>query len=155
MRTKKEHLSTPEQICMAAVMLLGREILEQAFLLCHPRTKTDNAYSLNVMCSRWYASDLCKNFRKDMLNKIARISSENGADLTTRSGIISELITAVKSSSSAKDSISGLQSLAKLQGLDKPTDSEMKETRTFFLPWRSKCRACALMKIFRELHNAH
>ena len=151
MRTKKEHLSTAEKIALSGVMLLGYEVVVEAFLMCHPRTKTDNQTSLNVMASRWHASELSKKFRQEITNKIARISSESGADLTTRNGIISELVAAVKSSSSPKDSISGLQTLAKLQGLDKPTEGEQSEVRTFFLPYRSKCRTCGLMKTYRAV----
>ena len=152
MRTPKVSLSTPEKIALCGIMLLGYDVCIEAFLLCHPRTKTDNQTSLNVMASRWHASKLCKSFRADMIAKISRISAESGADLRSREGIIDTLISATQQTT-GKDTVSALQSLAKLQGFDRPAQDELQEQRTFFLPYRSKCRTCALMRVFRELHN--
>jgi hypothetical protein len=154
MATKKETLNISEQIAMCGVLLLGREVLVPAYKLCHPRTKTTSENSLTVMTSRWYASPVAQKFREDMTAKITRKSINDGADLTTRNGIISELIASVKATA-GKDAISGLQSLAKIQGLDKPEEAEQNDPRRFFLAWKSDCRRCELMKLFRQTLREH
>lgn len=142
-----------EKICLAGVELLGREFLTEAFQLCHPKAKTQSESSLVVMKSRWYASERCKSFRQEIRERILGISATTGNDLTTRSGIVQQLISATKQTQ-GKDSISGLQTLAKIQGLDKPEDGESKgEKRTYFLPWVSSCRNCKLMEIFMKMQN--
>lgn len=70
-------------------------------------------------------------------------------ELRTRGGIIDNLINEV-SIVHGKDAIGGLQTLAKLQGYDKPDEAEQDERRRYFLPWVSRCRNCALMKLYRE-----
>ncbi len=152
MATKRETLSIPDQIAMCGVMLLGREFIVQAYKMSHPRTKTTSEASLQVMVSRWYASPLAKKFREEMKAKLTHIAISDGADLTTRDGIISELISAVKSSS-GKESISGLQSLARIQGLDRPQERETEDLRRFFVAFKSDCRRCALMELYREVQK--
>lgn len=71
-------------------------------------------------------------------------------ELQTREGLIKNLINSV-SVISGKDKVSGLQTLAKLQGFDKPDESNEEEKRTYFLPWVSHCRTCQLMKLYRQM----
>lgn len=73
-------------------------------------------------------------------------------ELQTREGIIKNLINSV-SVISGKDKVSGLQTLAKLQGFDKPDESNEEEKRTYFLPWVSHCRTCKLMQIYTQTIN--
>lgn len=47
-----------------------------------------------------------------------------------------------------KDELQGIQFVAKMQGLDKPEEKAGDEHRTYFLPWVSHCRSCALMKAY-------
>lgn len=70
-------------------------------------------------------------------------------ELQTREGIIKNLINSV-SVISGKDKVSGLQTLAKLQGFDKPEEANEDEKRTYFLPWVSHCRTCQLMKLYKQ-----
>ena len=70
-------------------------------------------------------------------------------ELQTRDGIIKNLINSV-SVISGKDKVSGLQTLAKLQGFDKPDENNEEERRTYFLPWVSHCRTCKLMQLYKE-----
>ena len=70
-------------------------------------------------------------------------------ELQTREGLIKNLINSV-SVISGKDKVSGLQTLAKLQGFDKPDETNEEEKRTYFLPWVSHCRTCQLMKLYRQ-----
>lgn len=69
-------------------------------------------------------------------------------ELRTRGGIIDNLINEV-SIVHGKDAIGGLQTLAKLQGYDKPDEAEQDERRRYFLPWVSRCRNCELMRLYR------
>ena len=69
--------------------------------------------------------------------------------LRTRAGIVSKIITTL-SDVDGKDAISGLQTLAKLQGFDKPDEKTDEERRTYFLPFVSRCRSCALFRLFAD-----
>ncbi len=150
---KKTVLNDREKIALAAVEVLGRDYLTTAFKMCHPRTSTTSENSLKVMVSRWYASDLCKAFRDELADRLAHNVSMNGADLRTREGIVQRLISAT-ASSQGKDELNGLVTLAKLQGYDRPQEESIEsEKRTFFLPWVSRCKNCALMKLYKEVQN--
>ena len=72
--------------------------------------------------------------------------------LRTRSGIVSKIITHI-SGVTGKDAISGLQTLAKLQGFDKPDERPEEERRTYFLPFVSRCRSCQLWRIFDDVRK--
>jgi hypothetical protein len=144
---RKRNLSIADKICLAAVEVLGREYAEPAFRLAH-NVSTTNQQSFNVQLSRWLNTDKAKEFRKDVRNKFAKVATTEGADLRTREGVIDQLVTSV-SQTQGKDAISGLTTLAKLQGFDKPTEeADRQERRTYFLPWVSNCRTCELMKIY-------
>lgn len=145
--TKKTNLSTAEQIAMCGVMLLGRDVLPLAYAMSHPNAKTTAEASRKVMESRWYASPLAKEFRAIMATRLAQVADNEGHDLTTREGVLKQLISSVQATS-GKDSISGIQTLAKMQGFDKPDEHENTEKRVYFLPWTSNCRTCELMKIY-------
>lgn len=71
-------------------------------------------------------------------------------ELETPRGIVKKLSKEIVNLH-GKDSVQGLISLAKLQGFDKEDTKKEEERRRFFLPWRSKCRACALMRLYREI----
>lgn len=75
---------------------------------------------------------------------------ERNEELKTRAGIIDALINNVQKVS-GRDAVSGLQTLAKLQGLDKPEEKEGDDRRIFYLPYVSNCRNCRLMQIFRAM----
>lgn len=149
----KRQLSKEEKICICAVEVMGREFLGAAYLLCHPKTRAKSESSLAVMQSRWFASAWSKAFRREMRAKISGMAIVQGAELTTRSGIL-ERLQAISRSLNGKDELSALQLLAKMQGLDRPDEHEdNSEKRVYFLPWVSSCRNCALMKIYMKMQN--
>lgn len=73
-------------------------------------------------------------------------------ELKTRTGLIARTSREL-SLVHGKEAIQGLVSLAKLQGFDKEDTREEEEKRKFFLPWRAKCRACRLMRTYREIEE--
>lgn len=149
----KKDLTPKEKIALVGIELLGREYLGDGFAMCHPKTKTESESSLSVMRSRWYASPMAKAFRLEIRAKMVGVATASGHDLTTREGVLSQLISSVKATS-GKDSISGIQTLAKMQGFDRPAEeSDQQERRTYFLPWVSNCRKCELMRIYIETQN--
>lgn len=151
--SRKSDLTTKEKIAIVGCMVLGREYLSDAFAVSHPQVQTKAEASLKVMQSRWWASDPAKAFRQEITDRLTGTSIVTGNDLRSRDGIVSELITAVKQSR-GKDAVSGLQSLAKLQGLDKPDEGrEEEEKRRYFLPYRSRCRGCRLMQIYMDIEK--
>lgn len=83
------------------------------------------------------------------------VNSRERDELKTRPGIIAKLIEEV-TNVAGKDAISGLQTLAKLQGFDKPDEINEEEKRFFVLPYLSVCRSCKLMQVYCELkHQEH
>ena len=89
-------------------------------------------------------------YNPDGTKKTEEQIEEMKNELKTREGLISNLIDSV-SVISGKDKVSGLQTLAKLQGFDKPEESNEEEKRTYFLPWVSHCRTCQLMKLYKQV----
>ena len=153
-----KEVQDPEKIAVAGMALLGKEYHRAAFLLCHPRTKTKNNDTLNVAVSRWINDPRIKKLRAEIQEllktgkvtpndgkKVGRPKKEIPNDLTTREGIVKQLIDAT-SYTEGKDSVSALQTLAKLQGYDKPNAKDQEDRRQYFLPWVSHCRSCRLMK---------
>ena len=90
---------------------------------------------------------------RDQIKEIEESMSEEERDeFKTRSGLIEKIITQ-STLTSGKDAISALQTLAKLQGFDKPDEDQQEEKRSYFLPWVSHCRSCALMKLYHKTIN--
>ena len=148
-------LTIYDKIGLSAICVMGRAVAEAAFLLTHPTVKTKNRASLGVMVSRWHHSPQAEAFINEARAGTATVtpSPDEANDFYTRSGIIDALVTATKQTS-GKDSITGLTTLAKLQGFDKP-DGELKEDdkRFFVLPWLSHCRSCALMREYLKIQQ--
>ena len=92
-----------------------------------------------------------QNMKQDQEGNI--LSEEEKNEYKTRSGLIEKIINQVNITS-GKEAISGLQTLAKMQGLDKPDEQTEEERRKYFLPWVSHCRSCKLMAIYKEILNA-
>lgn len=148
-----KQLTDKEKIALAALVVLGRDYLPTAFAMSHPKAKTTSEASLKVMHSRWFASPLCKEYREEIKNGILGVAVADGNDLTTRQGVINELITATKQAK-GKDAVGGLQTLAKLQGFDRPDErNDQEERRRYFLPYVSNCRNCELMKLYNEIQE--
>ena len=90
---------------------------------------------------------------RDQIKEIEENMSEEERDeFKTRSGLIEKIITQ-STLTTGKDAISALQTLAKLQGFDKPDEQNEEERRKYFLPWVSHCRSCKLMQIYVETIN--
>lgn len=144
-------LSVNDKIGLCAIALLGKGIAEAAFLLTHPTVKTKNRASLGVMVSRWHHSPQAEEFIKSARAGTATVNTPDEAnDLNTREGIVNQLIAAAKQTT-GRDSVTALTSLAKIQGLDRPQESEQPDPRRFFVAFKSDCRRCALMELFREV----
>lgn len=94
-------------------------------------------------------TDIQTDIQTDSNQQTEDTRSKRRDELRTRGGIIDKLANEVLNTH-GKDAVSGLQTLAKLQGYDKPDETEQDERRRYFLPWVSRCRNCALMKLYRE-----
>ena len=113
---KAKNLPLTDQIALCAVAVMGREVSETAFRMARPEVKTDNESSFRVMLSRWMNDPKAKEFIQSVREGNGSIivpSAKN--DLTTRDGLIDELVKQTRVTS-GKESISGLQTLAKIQG---------------------------------------
>ena len=166
MPTTKIELPDMEKVAVAAITLLGKDFHRLAFLMSHPRTKSREENTLNVSVSRWINSPLVKSYKAQLqelmetgkatpqqAKKAGRPKKEIPNDLTTREGIVKQLIDAT-SYTEGKDSVSALQTLAKLQGYDKPADKDQDDKRSYFLPWVSHCRSCRLMRSYQNAMQA-
>ena len=78
-----------------------------------------------------------------------RGETEREAELSTRAGLTKKMRQEL-SVIHGKEAVNGLMTLAKLEGFDKEDNREEEEKRRYFLPWRTKCRACILMKVLKE-----
>lgn len=83
---------------------------------------------------------------------IKKINDSEKEELKTRAGIIEKLIKEV-SQIEGKDAVSGLQTLAKLQGYDKPEEINEDDKRFFVVPYLSVCRSCKLMQVFNAINS--
>lgn len=149
---KQRDLSLNDQVGLAAVAVLGRSISKVAYLMAYPSTKSNTA-SLGVQISRWLNDEKSKEFMNQVKSGVAQAfvtDPDNIEDLTSRQGIIDALVTATQQTQ-GKDKISGLQSLAKLQGFDRPEQDDKPDQRRFFVAWKSDCRRCELMRLFRQV----
>ena len=86
-------------------------------------------------------------------NLIKRVEDEERDELKTREGIIKKLIDNV-SVCQGKDAVSGLQTLAKLQGYDKPDEITEEDKRIFVLTYLSRCRGCKLMAVYMDAQKS-
>lgn len=151
---KQRDLSLQDQVGLAAVAVLGRSFAKVAYMMAYPSTKSNQA-SLGVQISRWLNDQKSKDFIQQVKNGMAQVvipDSVNIEDLTSRQGIIDSLITAT-AQTTGKDKIGGLTTLAKLQGFDRPEQDEKPDQRRFFLAWKSDCRRCELMRLFRQVQS--
>ncbi len=78
------------------------------------------------------------------------LTEEEKEKYTTRKGLIEEIIKDLPLMP-GKDRANVLQSLAKLQGLDKPDETEEEERRIYVLRYLSHCRSCKLMKLYLQI----
>ena len=89
-------------------------------------------------------------FNQEYIKELEESMSEEERDeFKSRSGLIEKIITQSRLVT-GKDAISALQTLAKLQGFDKPDESETEDKRKYFLPWVSHCRTCKLMEAYKK-----
>ena len=148
----KRDIPIQDKIALAAIAVLGRDVAETAYRMAHTVTTTNKA-SVGVMLSRWLNTPANKEFMASVRRGTATVHVDGAAaDLTSREGIIEQLITATKQTT-GRDAINGLTTLAKIQGLDKPDERTNDTHRTYVLRWLSHCRSCELMKLFLEVQN--
>ena len=92
-------------------------------------------------------------FNQEYIKQVEdNLTEEQKDEFRTRQGLIEKIITQ-STLVSGKDAISALQTLAKLQGFDKPDEQEQAERRRYFLPNVSHCRTCQLMKDYIKAQN--
>ena len=92
-------------------------------------------------------------FNQEYIKELEESMSEEERDeFKSRSGLIEKIITQSRLVT-GKDAISALQTLAKLQGFDKPDESETEDKRKYFLPWVSHCRTCKLMQTYIKVQQ--
>ena len=148
----KRDISLNDKIALAAIAVLGRDVAETAYRMAHTVTTTNKA-SVGVMLSRWLNTPANKEFMASVSRGTATVHVDGAAaDLTSREGIIEQLITATRQTT-GRDAINGLTTLAKIQGLDRPQERTNDTHRTYVLRWLSLCRSCELMKLFLEVQN--
>lgn len=90
---------------------------------------------------------------KEIINQKTETEEEKEErrnEFKTRDGLITKIIDSV-SLSSGKDQVTGLTTLAKMLGYDKPEELNEKEKRIYFLPWVTHCRSCKLMQLYQDL----
>lgn len=165
----------PQEVITAFALAAGAPPADTYRLIYHIPTKTTNneiETTINALLTNKPSMKILINRIKNHQNPVTlkkeeqtniqnqnrikevneNISEEERDEYKTRTGLIDKIITQVNITS-GKEAISGLQTLAKMQGLDKPEEQEQDERRKYFLPWVSHCRSCKLMTIYKEVLN--
>ena len=87
---------------------------------------------------------------EEQAEQAGELTEEEKDEFCTKNGLVRKIVTSIKSTT-GKDRVTALVTLAKLQGLDKPDEDEGEERRRYFLPWVSRCRTCELMRIYCQM----
>lgn len=80
------------------------------------------------------------------------LTEEEREKYTTRKGILDEMIKNI-SVLTGKDAASALQTIAKIQGLDKPDEITEEDRRIFVLRFLSHCQTCKLMRLYLDVQK--
>lgn len=171
----KSYNLEPNQVILAFAVAAGAPIADAYIIThkCKPSTTQEQAQTLyNALLTSRPALKIIINriknkqnpatlkkqdsqtiFNQEYIKQVEeQLTDEQKDEFRTRQGLIEKIITQ-STLVSGKDAISALQTLAKLQGFDKPEDTETDEKRTYFLPWVSHCRTCQLMKAYIKAQN--
>jgi len=161
----------PNQVIFAFAVAAGAPLAD-AYMITHrmkATTTTEEAETLanalltarpglKIIINRIKNKQNPATFKRQQADELEKaekeqqIKEEEKDELKTRDGLIRKIIDNVLLSS-GKDAISGLQTLAKLQGLDRPDDEPEEERRKYVLRWLSACRSCKLMQLFMEVQE--
>ena len=161
----------PNQVIFAFAIASGAPITD-AYLIthkCKPNTTQEEAQAqaqalltsrpalkiiINRIKNRKNPATFSKQQQEELerINQAQNMTEEERDEFLTRHGLIGKIIDNI-TLVHGKDAISGLQTLAKLQGYDKPDEQNQEEKRQYFLPWVSHCRSCQLMKVFRQIQT--
>jgi len=89
---------------------------------------------------------------KKMEEEPTQAKQYDATQYTTREGIVRKIMDATEGLT-GKDELQGLLTLAKIQGLDQPQEQEREDLRRFFVAFKSDCRRCKLMELFRSVKS--
>lgn len=149
MRKKREGLPPKEKIAVLGVMLLGREYLPDAFAMSH-NINTKEEASLKTMQRRWYSSQLAKDFRKEMTDRLAGVVMDTMKESNlTDDQLLSIIQRGIIIQRDSKDASSMAFKLMEWRKKSQ-AESPDREKRVYFLPWVSACRHCQLMKVYMK-----
>lgn len=152
-KEKKRDLSVTDRLALCGVAVMGKDYALEAYKMSH-KIKTDNPASLGVMVSRWLNSNKAKEF----LNEVKQLYAdtllanvEEGEELNEKqlTRIIERGIVSEKDAKKQADMSLKLMAWRK----DREADKEESERRTYFIPYRSRCKGCKIMGLFREFSD--
>ncbi len=158
----KKNLTDLERICVAALLVLGRDSLDMVYHILKPDTTVERGEIFHKMALRWWNNPVVKSFANDLraihlqrCDDLIEMESEEDEPLT-KGFLIKELRLALKATTDPGDRASIALKLADLTGLKgKDTESREKEQRRFYLPFVSHCRSCKLMQVFKDISQQH
>lgn len=151
----KVNLSTIERLMIAAVYTLGKSAVDDAYSAINTDSTADDE-TRHRMALRWFRGEKVQAYYKE-LQAIHQDPTTTPVEDTedeplTRSFLLRELRTALRLSNDPKDRAAITMKLADLSGLKAPKE-EIKEARTFFIPYKGHCKTCMIMGFFKELHD--
>ena len=145
-------LSVTERICIAAVVILGDEWINEAYRLINPTSKSKDEATFRRQALRWWNHPNVKEFCKKLRNASPLHEKEDAT--ITREYLIKQLKAALRATTDPTDRASIAMKLADLSGLKgKKEETPEADKRHYFLPWVSRCRTCELMKIYNRISN--
>ncbi len=159
---KTKNLTDLERVCIAALLVIGKDSLDMVFRLLKPNSTVERSEIFHKMALRWWNNPVVKSFANDLRaihlqrsEDLIEMESEEDEPLT-KSFLIKELRLALKATTDPGDRASIALKLADLTGLKgKDTESREKEQRRFYLPFVSHCRSCKIMQVFKDISQQH
>ena len=146
----KVEISIKERLAVAAICTLGTSSLDDAYRLVNTKTQTDSA-TLHRMALRWFKNEKVKNLYNELLPKTETSAQQEDSAPLTRDYLISELRQALRNTKDPDKRAGIVMKLADLSNLKKGDVIETTDQRTYFLPWQSNCRTCALIKLYQDV----
>ena len=147
-------LSIKDRIVIAGLVLEGKNVMADGYLLTHPKTdKSVKPDSLYKMASRWWNRQDVKNYRREVAARLGT-ASDGQSDAMTDTEIMTELTKAARAEADQTNKSQILMRVAEMKSRLAEADPEKENRRVvMYLPFNCDCRQCELYHRERERRN--
>lgn len=147
-------LSIKDRIVIAGLVVEGKNVMADGYLLTHPKTdKSVKPDSLYKMASRWWNRQDVKNYRREVAARLGT-ASDGQSDAMTDTEIMTELTKAARAEADQTKKSQILMRVAEMKSRLAEADPEKENRRVvMYLPFSCDCRQCELYHRERERRN--